>query len=389
MTTWRRPTQAPPKAGESDPDPEWTRGSLLAVWLLLPLLCRCLAVPSEIELTVELGADQVEVQASLRDIQLWTEDPVEALRIFHGVHAPEAARASEMLGHFPWRPQLSRWEWQVRGQALDLVIGGSMPRSQFDACVAMPLEQRGTSSAGRSPCHGFPLRLMEGAYRPAEEASPKGLGTPPWKLLGQTRWPARERRLQARVQVDVEGFFPPMRQSALPAFQLHASDPEAAASYTSLVQRYGAAFREGDTPACQTLQSEAERTLPARLLLLFHAQLRRERLWLLEAFMRQHGLLPVKSVPRPVELRFGNMEQEYAPSLLPRKPPPETGLLRLARLHDQAAVRFGVDWETGRRDFSSWMNESDLQVLCSELIRKAPAHRRLCKHLLDTRPPHP
>src|SRR5688572_27885486 len=86
MATWRRPPQAPPKVGGSDPDPEWTRGSLLAVWLFLPLLCGCLVVPSEIELTVELGADQVEVQASLRDIQLWTEDPVEALRIFHNVH---------------------------------------------------------------------------------------------------------------------------------------------------------------------------------------------------------------------------------------------------------------------------------------------------------------
>jgi hypothetical protein len=347
-------------------------------------------VPREIELTVEPGTEQVEVQATLRDIQLWTEDPVEALRIFHNVHTPDAPQAAELLGHFPWRPQLSRWEWQVRGQALDLVIRGSMPRSRFDACVAMPLEQRGASSTGRSPCYAFPLRLAgEEEYRPAVEASPKGLGTPPWKLLGETRWPARERRIQARVQVDLERFFPPMRQSALPTFQLHASDPEGAAAYMSLVQRYGTAFREGDTPACQALQAEAERALPARLLVLFHAQIRRERLWLLEAFTRLHGLLPVKSVLKPVELRFGASEQEYAPSLLPRKRPPELSLLRIARLHDQAAVRFGVDWETGQRDFSSWMNEPDLQVLCGELIRKAPAYRQLCKHLLDTRPPYP
>lgn len=75
--------------------------------------------------------------------------------------------------------------------------------------------------------------------------------------------------------------------------------------------------------------------------------------------------------------------------LLPRQQPPEVLLLKLVRLHDTAAVNFGPDWATGRKEFSLRVNEDHLESLCTQLSRKAPAWRRVCRHLVGTREPVP
>jgi len=373
-----------PRASVEHPWNSVLRGVGVVLFLLL---CGCPAGPSEVELTIALGADQVEVQATLRDVRLWTQDPAEALRAFHEVSAPEAPLAARLLREYPWMPRLQRWEWKVRGEALDLALTGSMPRSQFEACVAMPPEQRTGTAEEASSCLGFPLWRSGDEYRSILETPPQSLEGPEWIALGATRWPIREQRIQARVRLGSK-WLPASRGSALPAFELQAREPEAVSSYLALVERLGRAFSEGDTPACKAIQAEAARVLPPVVLALFQAQVRRERLWLIEALVRSHGLLPVKFLPKPLDRRqyVSTPEPEYAPPLLPRQRPPEVLLLRLARLQDQAAVRFAGNEETGDRDFSSGLDEPELQVLCGELSRKAATWRRPCKHLLDTRP---
>jgi hypothetical protein len=82
-------------------------------------------------------------------------------------------------------------------------------------------------------------------------------------------------------------------------------------------------------------------------------------------------------------------EPEFAAPLLPRQRPPELLLLKLVRLYEAAVVPFGVSWENGDKNFSVSLREDELGALCQELIRRAPAYRRPCKHLLDTRQPDP
>jgi hypothetical protein len=224
-------------------------------------------------------------------------------------------------------------------------------------------------------------------YRSILETPPRSSGELEWIPLGPTRWPVRAERIQARVRIP-RRWLPLSEGSALPSFEWQAREPEAIAAYVALVERLHRAFVEGDTRACKALHAEATSALPSSLLVLFEAQMRRERLWLIETLLRRHELPPVLSLPRPMDRRtlFSPPEPEYAPRLLPRQRPPELLLLKLARLHDRTTVRFMGNGETDSRDFISWMDESALQLLCAELPRKTPSWRQPCQHLVDTRP---
>lgn len=355
-------------------------------WLLLLLVCGCPAAPNEVELTVALGAEQVEVQATLRDVQVWTRDPAEALLAFHEVHAPEMPSVARMLHTFAWMPQLQRWEWRVREGALDLFLVGSMSRARFETCLEMPLEERKRGGEKGSACEGFPLWRSGTEYRAIPEVELDMASKREVVMLGATHWPLQAQRLETRFRPGAQ-WLTYSRGSALPSFEQEERSSEAVSAYVSLVGRQREAFRQGDTAKCKALQTEAEQALPVQLRALFAHQRRRERLWLLEALLSRHGLAVVKPLPQPLDSLLSSLKgTDYAAALIPRQRPSELLLLRLARLHDQAAVRFGVNWETGSEDFSASLDETELQQLCGELRRKAPEWKRPCAHLMETRP---
>lgn len=198
-------------------------------------------------------------------------------------------------------------------------------------------------------------------------------------------WPLDAKRLQVRVLVGkAPGALTPSQGSALPYFRWEAEAPEAVAAYGELVGRLRRDFAAGKTQDCKALQAEADRILPSRLRPLFREQVERERLGLMEALVTQHGLRPVRPLPRPLERVLARPTEGFAPALLPSQRPPEVLLLRLARLYDFASVPFGLDTGTGRESFSVSLSESEFQDLCKELGRRAPAWRRPCQHLTDT-----
>jgi hypothetical protein len=250
--------------------------------------------------------------------------------------------------------------------------------------VALSEQQRADASEHPAPCTGFPLWRSGDEYRSILEPRDQEYGEPDWTALGPTRWPLRERRLQTRFRLKE---ITSMRGSALPSFQLHSDDPEAVASYVALIERYGTAFRAGDTPACKAIRLEAMRILPPRIFTMFEERVLRERLWLIDAVGTAHMLPPVNSLPTPQEYALD--PPKYASLLLPLQAPPELMLLKLVRLHDQAVAHFGLDWTSGRKKFSLQVDETKLEGLCGELARKAPAYRRLCQHLVGTRQPSP
>ncbi|WP_375758600.1 hypothetical protein [Corallococcus exercitus] len=359
----------------------------LAGWILL-FLCGCPAGPREVELTLTLGAEQVEVQALLRDVQVWTRDPAEGLLAFQQVQRPEAPFAAELLRRYAWLPRLQRWEWRVREEALDLGLVGSMPRADFDTCLAMPVEERTRGPAGTRRCEGFPLVRSGEAYQVAPGLEPSRSREPAPVVITPMRWPLDTRKLQARVLVDkAGGVLAPSQGSALPFFRLEADAPEGVAAYGELVGRLRRDFTAGKTQDCKALQSEADRRLPPRVRSLFREQVERERLGLMEALLTQQGLRPVRALPKPPERVLTRPADVYAPALLPSQRPPEVLLLRLARLYDFASVPFGVDAGDGREPFSVSLGASGLQDLCKELGRRAPAWRRPCQHLTDTASP--
>lgn len=354
--------------------------------VLALLICGCPAAPREVELVVNLGLEDVEVQATLRDIQVWTQEPAEALLAVHQIAGPEAPFAASLLRQYAWLPRLQKWEWHVRGDALDLTLLGSMPRSRFDACAALPPKARPDTPPGSSPCAGFPLWKSGEEYHSILDMNHQDPAAADWTPAPRvaTRWPVRADRLETRVLLGSR-WFRPSSSSALPPYQLQTRAPEVVASYAALIERQRLAFRAGNTADSKAIQAEATKTLSPEVLSLFQAQTRRERLGLIQAMLRRHGIRPAKLLRRPLDQQFDDAgPEDYAPSLIPLKPPPEVLLLRLARIHDQAAVRFGVDWETGTRDFSSWLDESALRGVCEDLSRKASGWRRPCKHLMHT-----
>ena len=158
------------------------------VWLPWCLMLGCLAAPREVETTLELGAQKVEIDVRLRDIRTSSTDDLTQLRVFN-----EFAKWNpEWISDVPWAPTPTKFEYLGDAGRLDLAMHGTMARADFDRCA------RAASDAG--VCDDFPLELSQAGYavRPAVLASKALL------IDGKLRssWPADAGRIAYRVRLN-------------------------------------------------------------------------------------------------------------------------------------------------------------------------------------------
>jgi hypothetical protein len=187
-------------------------------WVLVPwvLALGCVAAPREVETTIDLGPQKVELDVRLKDIRTSGSRDLAQLRIF----SEFATWKADWISDFPWAPTPSRFEYLSDGGQLDLAMHASMPRADFDRCA------RAAADAG--VCEDFPLELGKAGYsiRP-QVLKTKGLVVDP---KAKTTWAADAGRIGYRVPLsDSEDKFIGDGPSLARGFELYRADPAAAA----------------------------------------------------------------------------------------------------------------------------------------------------------------
>ena len=157
---------------------------LLSV-LPLSLVVGCLAAPREVETTIDLGPQKVEIDVRLKDIRTSAGNDLNQLRTFGGFVRWDPKWVEDT----PWAPAPTRFEYLADAGRLDLAMHGTMSRADFDTCA------RAASDAG--VCNDFPVGLGMAGYsvRP-EILNAKSLIIDP---KAKSTWPADAGRLAYSV----------------------------------------------------------------------------------------------------------------------------------------------------------------------------------------------
>jgi len=149
-------------------------------------LCGCMGGPREAELTLDIGPTVVRLDARLRDIRLFTGDEVLQAATFVGFVDADSARKS--LGGEAAAITATTWAWSIDGDVTNLHIVATLPREQFDACVAERLPH------ARLPCSLVPLWKDKGELVSSlsEPEVAKEL-----EARGPVRWPVATTHLKS------------------------------------------------------------------------------------------------------------------------------------------------------------------------------------------------
>jgi hypothetical protein len=186
------------------------------MWLPGWVVIGCIAAPREVEATLELGAQQVEIDVRLRDIRTSSTDDLTQLRVFNEF----AQWTPEWVSGVPWAPTPAKFDYQGDAGRLDLAMHGTMARADFDTCA------RAASDAG--VCKDFPLELRQTGYavRPEVLASKSLLVDAKMKSF----WPADAGRISYRVRLNAnDDAFIDHGPSLGRGFELFQSSPKQAA----------------------------------------------------------------------------------------------------------------------------------------------------------------
>lgn len=149
---------------------------------LLLLLAGCIAAPREVETTLELGAQKVEIDVKVKDIRAIGADDLRQLDTF----ATFAKWDKDWISEMPWAPTPAKFEYVANGARLDLALHGSMPRAEFDRCAG--------ADGG---CPSFPVTLGKAGYA----VSPEVLGLKSLTIDPKQKaaWPADVKKLTFTV----------------------------------------------------------------------------------------------------------------------------------------------------------------------------------------------
>lgn len=183
----------------------------------------CVAAPRDIEATLELGAQKVEIDVRLRDIRTVHADDLTQLQLF----AQFSKWDPNWISDVPWAPTPTRFEYIGDGGTLDLRMRGSMSRADFDNCARGP------------GCDKFPVELGKAGYAVRPEAL-KDLRVDP---KARTTWPADAGRISYRFSPNEE--FLAEGASLVRGFTIFQTSPAAAVETVNQIATAEAAFQDG------------------------------------------------------------------------------------------------------------------------------------------------
>ncbi|NMO21167.1 hypothetical protein HPC49_28630 [Pyxidicoccus fallax] len=330
-------------------------------WALLSLFSTgCFITPREGDISVELGAERVDVVVQLRDVRLVPHDVLDGLRVFVPYADLESARG--LFAKSPmakWGGTLTSVTWRARDRTLDVEVRGTLPRSAFETCA------RAACGGGPAPtedrCEGFPIRRC-GAGGILTPDAPR-LDT--HEVRAPEQWPAEAKRLEARLVYVKQDELKP----ALEVFSSYSRAPVAARASLQQVDAFKQAYDGGDLSRASSLYEHARTT--ANPLVLEGVQ--RERMRLLHRFLDSHRAV-LLSLPPGLDSFVGFQPDDREPPLAPM---PE--LLRL---------RLQIAYEAALRDYRGprgRVTPADLvlgEVCADAHIQRNKASRRFCDQLM-------
>ena len=331
--------------------------------LLLPLALAvgCLAAPREVETTIDLGPQKVEIDVRLRDIRTEASDDLTQLRVFN-----EFARWNpEWINELPWAPTPTRFEYLRDADAgrLDLAMHGSMSRADFDKCA------RAAFDAG--VCEDFPLALGKSGYsvRP-EILSNQGLRVDP---KARASWPADAGRIGYRVGLSGrDDPFINVGPSLQRGFALHQSSPASAAETLKKIEASEALFVSGSVADWLTEVAALEACTEQPWCRLRQEAVRRDQLRLVYSYLRlrPEGADGLRAPPS----RHIDFLGTAFTALLPKDLLPPIDELRLRVRYDVQRDAFGEQgWVTAEP--KAWA------PVCRPDTMKKPSLKDFCARL--------
>lgn len=332
---------------------------ILKAPVALPLLLTlgCLAAPREVETTLELGAQKVEITVRLKDIRTSAPDELNQLRVFNEFSTWDPAWINEL----PWAPAATRFEYASDGGSLELLMHASMTRADFDKCARAP--------ADAGLCVDFPVELGKAGYavRP-EVLALKSLVIDPRQ---KASWPADAGRIGYRVGLSAsEEQFIDVGPSLARGFAIHRSAPAVASQTMKKIEASEQVFLQGSLADWTKELSALDACTEQPWCALRQEAARREQLRLVFGYLstRPEAGFELRAPPeRHIEFLGGGLGK-----LLPKDALSPIDELRLR-------IRYDVQLEAFRG--KGWLAADAWQTVCRPDTMKKPSLKDFCSRL--------
>ena len=189
---------------------------ILVLSALVSLL-GCSVGPREVETTIKLGAERVDIDVQLRDIRALPADDLGQLRLYAEYQTWHETWVDDMK----WAPTPNVYRFTPGPGRLGLTMHATMTRAEFDRCG------RGFTTDGGVPaCNHFPIELGATGYSVETHLKTNKIEVPAGTKV---TWPANTTSMTLRVTVTAEMEKVVEGPSLLRGYELMTSDPANAA----------------------------------------------------------------------------------------------------------------------------------------------------------------
>lgn len=321
------------------------------------VLSGCYTVPREVETVLHLGPDKVEIDVQLRDIRTTAPDELNQLQLFSTVSAWKA----DWVDTKPWAPTPDVYRFTADAGRLDLIMHGTMKRSEFDACAR----------ADAGVCEGFPLALSASGYSAAPVIEVLKLTLP---SSVKTAWPANATTIAFTVAVTPQMESGAAGPSFVRGFELFASDPAAATKAIAQMNEAEKQFTEAPVPVWAKTASELTACGDSRWCQLRVESLRRSQAILLYRYLLRGketaiGLREPPEQQDAMRFDFGSMR-----SVLPKDSFAPIDELRLRVAYDNGLNAYRANGALG------W-SAATFRPVCRGEGAKKKSLKELCMRL--------
>lgn len=317
----------------------------------------CVAAPREVETTIDLGPQKVEIDVRLHDIRTSGNNALTQLQLFSEFSKWDPKWIEEL----PWAVAPTRFEYASDGGRLDLSMHGTMSRADFDKCA------RAAYDAG--VCNEFPVMLSKSGYGVRPEVLQLASLTIDPKA--KAAWPADAGRMSYRVALSPkEEQFIKDGPSLAEGFELHRANPAAADATVKKMEAAESLFVKGSIADWQKELAELEACTEQPWCKFRRESVRRDQTRLVYGYLskRPEAGAAIKGAPS----RHLDFLDSSLGGLVPKDPLPLVDDLRMRILYD---VQLDDFREQG------WLGSDPWAAVCRPDTMKKPSLKDFCARL--------